>query len=91
MLATTIGLRGNATAIAVPSWMRSVASAAKASGMNGIVRDLGGHDAVEAGGLRALRHLGDLAPVVQGYGGLDAHRGTSSRGRHGTRRATACR
>ena len=35
MFATTIGLRGNATAIAVPSWMRSVASAAKASGMNG--------------------------------------------------------
>src|SRR5690606_9760263 len=33
--AVTIGLRANATAIAVPSWSRSVARAAKASGMKG--------------------------------------------------------
>jgi len=32
MFATAIGLRANATAMAVPSWTRSVASAAKAAG-----------------------------------------------------------
>jgi hypothetical protein len=30
-----MGLRGKQTAMAVPSWIRSVATAAKASGMNG--------------------------------------------------------
>jgi hypothetical protein len=33
--AVTMGLRGNATTIPVPSWTRSVASAANASGVNG--------------------------------------------------------
>ena len=71
--ASTVGERGNATAMPVPNVSRWLCSAAKRKWEKRVVRRLGGPDAVEAQGLRGSGNGRHLLEIVGDQIGVEFH------------------